>query len=598
MNNKIFNIVFKLIFFLLFAFLLVVSIKANISDSSLIFLQHSETFNKSTFISLLDYSSNAYYMWRFNDIILWICYFFNKISNVDFNSILYFTNLFIFFIFTTVLTKNLNKNLTFLVSSFISANLSFLITYLFGNKTFLITSITFLPFFIYSLIKLYECNKLNILNILLVILSSILLINSSNELSFLYLVFSIIVLSLLGIKKNLYSKIFNSLIVLIFLYSIYYISFIVPKLPSFDYPWYAKVVQDDGIPGIIRPLFTESSTIPFIDEISEKCLYAPYVFFLSLFFLFITYKFFISRNNCSKKLSIFLVFFVISFFLEIFTAPGLSSLLFFKTIWRVTPSIFNISFYPIFLFLMIFVFYILVVLNIRAFTFLFLLNFLLCTIVFSDNYKSLLIKNDSLKLINTIKENDYYNSSYKNIILSPSIRVINDNGFNYLIKKDMYLDKNIYRNIKLLKPTLTSNYGEKSLNQVLNKNEKKRYSTFKGKQTGDEWIKISLSNNVNINGVMVEVGAYKTDFPTSIVIKDCNDNIIKKQNNLGLIQYTESNLPYYGGQDKMTILFDNTINTNCIKIFQTGKNNNFEWSIAQIKFLLPDLPRKDVKNHF
>ena len=245
---------------------------------------------------------------------------------------------------------------------------------------------------------------------------------------------------------------------------------------------------------------------------------------------------------------------------------------------------------------MLFSFYIFITQNIKNFIFLFILNVVLGINVISSNYKPVLIKDDAIKFMKNTIKNNYLNSHHKNIILSPSASVIKLYGYNYLINKDNYLNKNIYRNIKVLSPTLTSNYGENSLNQILNKNNNKRYTTLLGKQIGKEWIKISTKEKNNILGIMLDVGNFKTDFPTSILVKTCDDdkeNSIKEINNLGNIEFTPSNLPYFGGQNIITILFDEMINTSCIKILQTGINDNFEWSISQIKFILPEKARKN-----
>ena len=586
----------KFIFLIIFVGLCIITFKTNLSDSSLEFLSKLNLINDNSFTNLIDYSSNSYYKWKFNTYIFGISKYLSSSFSLNFNTVIYYVCLIFFFIFNTYLTKCINLTISTLAASIISLNFLILLILLFGNKTYVISSITFLPFFLFSLINVNKENKNTLLSTLVYLLSLVFLIKSSNHFSFLFIIFSFVIISFLKPEKVKFSKLHIILLIIAITSSLFYITFKIPYVDSFDYPWYARVVQDDGLPGVIRSLLNESALISYVDEISEKHLYLPVVSFISIYILFIIMHSFSSENLKNKYLSYFLLFFIISFLCEFYLSPSLSLILFFKTIWRTIPSILSFSFYPIFLFLMLFSFYIFITQNIKNFIFLFILNVVLGIDVISSNYKPVLIKDDAIKFMKITIKNNYLNSQHKNIILSPSASVIKLCGYNYLINKDNYLNKNIYRNIKVLSPTLTSNYGENSLNQILNKNNNKRYTTLLGKQIGKEWIKISTKEKNNILGIMLDVGNFKTDFPTSILVKTCDDdkeNSIKEINNLGNIEFTPSNLPYFGGQNIITILFDEMINTSCIKILQTGINDNFEWSISQIKFILPEKARKN-----
>ncbi|MGI6681220.1 MAG: discoidin domain-containing protein [Bdellovibrionota bacterium] len=396
-------------------------------------------------------------------------------------------------------------------------------------------------------------------------------------------------------NNNTYLRIANFLLILSFCYALYYITFSVPYLPSFNFPWYATVVKDDGLLGVLRPLLIESSQIPFVDEMKEKKLYAPFLLFLSLYILFVIARYLKSNVSENKYLSYLLIFFLLSFLIECFLPINISIIMPFKAIWRTVPSIYTFSLYPIFLFFILFTFFIFTILNLKNFIFIYLLNIILSVLVSFNNFKPLLISDTATNFMSNVIKGDLLNSEFKNIILSPSSSTIKALGFQYLTKKDIVFNKRMQRNIKILNPTLSSNYGENTLKQILDRNPKSRYSTLKTRQDGDEWIKISLPKSYSIHGVILDTGDYRTDFPTSILITTCDDKKIAEQVNLGQIEYTSLGYPYYGGQSNMKIVFEDIVKTDCIKIYQTGKNKHYEWSIAKIKFILPDMERKKNK---
>lgn len=603
--NKIINYTLKLSLITLFIFLIFISYKSYNTDNNLIYVGNLFAkdpsgfmpINKSkhnTFLFLVDYSSNSYFAWGFYKQIFNFCSFLTNEFNLNFNNLIYISHLVLFFIFLTFLIRYLNKELNYFTSSFCSLNFILLITYLFSNKTYVISSMTFLPLFILCLLSLYNnTRRYNILlKISFFLLVGVLLVKSANNISFLYIVFSSILVLCINSDNSKKDILKNIPLILISIYSLYYTIFNIPPFPKFDYPWYGSVVEDDGLSGNIRPLLNESSQIPFVDEVSERALYRPFVLFLCVYIIFVIYKHLKSNDTKTKYILYFLCFFVISFLVELCMTPKYSSIFFFKTLWRIIPSIYMLSFYNIFLLLTLLLFFIFIILHIRNFIFIIILNVFCAAQLVLNGYIPILQSKKAHKLMKQVSENNLLTKDYKNVLFSPSQAVIKNNGLVYLLNKDLLENKKIYRNIKILKPTLTSNYGKESLHNLLSKNPNKRYATFKGKQDGDEWIQIATKDKNEILGIELDTGNFKTDFPNTIEVKDCSNNLIKAQKNLGNITYTAKGLPYYAGQNKMTILFDKAINANCLKIFQTGKNKHYEWSLTQIKYLLPKMARK------
>ncbi len=581
MENNIKNIFVTSLVLSIFIFIFMVSSLSYYSDSSLALLD----LNKNSWIPVLDFSSNSYYMWKFYNLFFNCSLFLTDLLNLDFNLTLYLFNLCVFLISIIFLSKNINKNLSVIAIIFFSINFILLITLLYGNKTFLISSISLLPLYILALKNLYE-KKSNILfNILFFILISILLAKTSNHFSFLYIIFSGILVSCISempfFKTNFIFYIFS------IIYSLKHIIISIPLLPKIFFPWYAKVVPDDGLAGNIMPLLNEGTEIPFLNENLEMNLYSPFIFIFSIYILFIIIKYFKSKDVSLKKLSFLISFFILSFIIDLYFPKNISSIFFIKTLQRIIPSIFLFSPYPIFLFLMLFSFFIFILKRPQNFIFIFLLNiFLSFFIVTAHRYSPIFITDSTISYIEKLQKNKESLTS-NSILLSPSTAVIKEYGLQYYEKKDMLFNKKHFKNILTLSPTLDSNYNKDSLKNILRKSPKARWGSKKSRQDGDEWIKIILPNEMTLTGVFISTGNFKTDFPDELEFVDCNSNkLIMRQKNLGNVEFTPNGYPYYGAQDKVTFLFPNNITTNCLLIKQVGKNKNYDWSISTIKFIL------------
>ncbi|MCB0338967.1 MAG: hypothetical protein KDD53_05155, partial [Bdellovibrionales bacterium] len=54
---------------------------------------------------------------------------------------------------------------------------------------------------------------------------------------------------------------------------------------------------------------------------------------------------------------------------------------------------------------------------------------------------------------------------------------------------------------------------------------------------------------------------------------------------LGSAKFTRDGYPYYAGQSKVKIVFAESQRVQCLRIEQTGKSNNFDWSVSDLKLL-------------
>lgn len=583
--KKLIRFLIKIVFLATTFFLFYVGLNLYTSDSSFVFNTLYE--KKLGWNMLIDYSSNSVYMWSIYKGIFKLTKLFMHFTNFHFNDALFIINIFIFFISTSLLSINLSNIKSKSFCLFASFSLVTTIFLFFGNKTYLISSISILPLYILSLVLLTKSTKFFLLKILFSIFIGIILIKSSNEFSFLYLIFSLF--SCLCINKEIKPpRILFVVSCILICYSLVYIIFYIPHLPSFNYPFYAKVVLDDGLPGNIIPLINEETPIPFINEALEKSLYIPFTFILCLYIFIVIFKSIKNKTSEQFLLSLLILFLIISLILDIYLPPKFSSIMFISTIRRIIPSLFMFSVYPNFLFFLIFLFYIFCIKYIRNFTFFYLLNISLVIYILCFNIQNpIAINKKALNFINKVKENKLFETNdFRKVLLSPSNAVYIQSGLQYYTKKDILNNHILYKNLKYFNPTLESNYNKKDLKNILNKNPNERWTTKKGYQEKDEEVKIKFDKPYEIQGVIINVGNFITDFPEEIKITSCDGKTLYIGKNLGEIKETEDGIPYYASQEIIKAILKNKESVDCLKIINLTKHKDFEWSIAKIKILL------------
>jgi hypothetical protein len=115
-------------------------------------------------------------------------------------------------------------------------------------------------------------------------------------------------------------------------------------VPKTDYPNSAKVVEDDGLPGHLRPFFANLSNIPFVNRVLERELsLIPSIFFLLLSSVLLVKKIIELKKI---KLNSEFYFFVISLLIfgDIYLAEEFSSIMPIATAKRLIPYFYH---YPI-----------------------------------------------------------------------------------------------------------------------------------------------------------------------------------------------------------------------------------------------------------
>jgi hypothetical protein len=128
---------------------------------------------------------------------------------------------------------------------------------------------------------------------------------------------------------------------------------------------------------------------------------------------------------------------------------------------------------------------------------------------------------------------------------------------------------------------------------------KTRWSNHRGGQRGDERITVRLPHPIQIRGLELDPGDYRTDFPRGLTIRagSCADErtalappkiplstLFSARSWQGPLHFTPQGYAYFGGQEQVKIIFPQLSTVECLVIEQTG-HAAFDWSVAELRIL-------------
>lgn len=188
----------------------------------------------------------------------------------------------------------------------------------------------------------------------------------------------------------------------------------------------------------------------------------------------------------------------------------------------------------------------------------------------------------------TIKEPKSENISYQS--LSPSLYIIKE---NLALPPKNITDKSWISIKPFIKDCFASDEPEK-LKELLSNQPDARWSTKLGKQTGKEWIELILNSTQKISGISISTPNFFGDYPRGVdVFSGTIDKGRCKSKNLvytdsvwqGAVIKEGNGLYTLSGESIVKLYFNQSIETQCINIFQTGISDSYEWGIEDIRII-------------
>jgi hypothetical protein len=575
----------------------------DITAKDLFSLGHSTTW--------VNLHSNATFSWRINPFFLFIA----KLIGGDPNLALAAIALSIFSAGMTFLIINIKGSLEF-SSLFLGPWVSILYFLFWGTDLVVSQCVAWVPLFIsclYDLLKKHTSDANDIVGLLIV---ASLIIFSSQQIAPIVVITSIAFAFTLRAKedndrKEIYKDEINitpiakKLVIACLLLSTIPLFFAEsPELPNYLHN--SKVIQSQNLLGNTMPLVGTFPSIPIIDYVTLQKTY----WYLGAMFLMIICANFIFERNINKftHLNKYSYILTLALLFDTMLPQNIALIGPIQTITRLVPGLFFFTLTPIIAAIVTFSLALCTSLtnfkaNLSLFSF-FILHAIFGILLYSqtDHISSLLIPNEKylaykdyqqLPLEEKFNEEDL--STFRKIIFSPSYPVINHFGLSTSINAKQ-IDSFNWTNPSQDSLSFRVSGGEGSEN-ILDINPTTRWSSGTGQQTGNEWIEIVFNQPQLIKGLSLDTGDFTSDFPRALNIEiekslplddsslHFNETIFN-QAWLGPLRFTEDGYPFFGSQSEVEIVFPEVKEIQRIKIAQTGKSKNFDWSIATLKFLV------------
>ncbi|MCB0310154.1 MAG: hypothetical protein KDD42_02895 [Bdellovibrionales bacterium] len=402
--------------------------------------------------------------------------------------------------------------------------------------------------------------------------------------------------------RNAFATILMALPIGLFVYN-----FIpIPTIP--DYPPLARVVPDDDLPGILRPLVGPDTIIPIVNRVAMHSLYG-FIAALALGLAFL-----LSMSTLKKDRSIHLL--CISLFLLLSAAWDVSAPEFLSQVGplaavsRVIPGLFFTPLFKLCFCLGISLYSVSLVMRDEMARIMLFHTFLLGMAMLLPSTRIPLlpgILRDSSALA-PITQWDERRSEFSpqqeqrivKTLASPSFMVLREAGLEAALEKVALEELSLRR----LKANIIASHNSipRRIKHLSDNNLTTRWSAQHGAQNGDEWLLITWQQAITLSGIKLDTGAYKSDFPRGIEISLYNkcsvDPLDDHPNSVpllsflqkdwqGPIEHTKAGYPFFGAQSDVTIRFNRKIpDVTCLLVKQIGRNTYFDWSVAEVRLLV------------
>ncbi|MFM1846801.1 MAG: hypothetical protein RL417_275 [Pseudomonadota bacterium] len=133
---------------------------------------------------------------------------------------------------------------------------------------------------------------------------------------------------------------------------------------------------------------------------------------------------------------------------------------------------------------------------------------------------------------------------------------------------------------------IEASHGRERVAALIDGNPKTRWSPQRGRQFGDEWLKIYLKQPERLTGLALELGDFFSDSPGGIAVLPCEPErgapLLTVPRWLGPIRRTPGGYLFYGEERDVSLHFKESAPLSCIELRQTASHRPFDWSIAEL----------------
>lgn len=388
------------------------------------------------------------------------------------------------------------------------------------------------------------------------------------------------------------------------------------------YPLQARVVPDDGLSGMLRPLVGADSFIPITNWVALRSAVrsvTPAALFL------VATCFFIAGGMPSRMIRRFKYFPTVLLALVLVDAwlpTWLSSIMPVQSIARLLPG--GVFYFPLVLIgLALAVVYAFMVCSMSPkqikpwiLSVALMLGAALSTILGGSGPGDILragqiYDRTEETLYSQLVGHDLGDNRRKiEKLLSPSYAVYKLRGRSLLESEKRFKQRD-FQAPGPVKVRFSSRGGAELAAAVTDGNPQTRWFAGGGRQTGKEWLLVDLGSARALDGIELSTGGFVTDYPRGIAVYTLDDCGVESSKVLSLAEakspvfeerdwqgpvlFSSEGLPYFGTQNYVKIVFPKTIESTCLLFRQTQRDSNYDWSVAELRLLSPSAEDAGVK---
>ncbi|MCB0309992.1 MAG: hypothetical protein KDD42_02075 [Bdellovibrionales bacterium] len=341
--------------------------------------------------------------------------------------------------------------------------------------------------------------------------------------------------------------------------------FLIDPPPWPSYPAHAKLVPDDGLPGIIRPLVGFAPSLPSIDRIALK---HSYKFLAVVALLLAIWGNLVAEIRRNKIHKIGTLLALLAFF-DTVLPEWLASIAPLAVIERIVPLA---GVYPVVGITLVVGFLLLLITRSGAG-----IIVLAALLIFSQDLMP------SARAMNPSKV----------VFATPSAPLFNRYGVEGIQFRESHQR---YKQISISRfsPTLESDMHPQDLHFLMDHNPKTRWANKLGQQTGEEYLIVRLNLPERIAGIALNTGDFWADYPAALNVyasMECSElsedwELVSYENPwLGPVEFTPDGVPFYGRSNQVLVSFSKQIEAKCLRIEQIGKRHGLDWSVAELSLI-------------
>jgi hypothetical protein len=354
------------------------------------------------------------------------------------------------------------------------------------------------------------------------------------------------------------------------------ISCFAPVAPFPSYPVGTHLIPDDGVPGMLRPMFGWEYPMTVINR---ELIRSAYQWSAAVILLILVASWMIVRPKRIRALLLLSSVPLLLAVTDVLLPEALAVILPGQTLPRVVPGLFFFSLTPLLF---------------HCGT----LSLLLSLMASPGTCGPVAASGAALALLGVTSLNPSFQRPAALLTTaSPSLAVVQamaDSAGRATIDLPRFKALSMQRPEQLTRSDveLSSNTGSgrDSLQRMLDHRPETRWSSGAGRQLGREDLVVKFISPQKLDGLVLDPGAFPADFPRGVVIEQCDGDrtvLTTHPSWQGTVVFPEDGLPAFAGQEQVRIIFPQTVTTQCLVVKQIGTTLNFDWSIAELKVLRP-----------